>query len=99
VGGALNGKSEAFNGLGIGDGFGREFLCGIPVWRRETAIFGEGLDKPNSKAKIPEIPANLPSIAFTKGSASRIYDFEAVLAAFTAKSALQASTRSNCEPG
>jgi hypothetical protein len=51
---------------------------------QKTTILGEGLDKRNSKAKIPEIPANLPSIAFMKGSASRIYDFEAVLAACTA---------------
>jgi len=32
--------------------------------------YNEGLDKWKSRAKIPEIPANLPTVAFDKGGAS-----------------------------
>jgi hypothetical protein len=32
--------------------------------------YNEGLDKCKSRAKIPEIPANLPNVAFDEGGAS-----------------------------
>jgi hypothetical protein len=37
----------------------------------QTSVgYNEGLDKRKTKAKIPEIPANLPTVAFDKGGAS-----------------------------
>jgi hypothetical protein len=74
----LNGNYRRLNGLGLGDDFSRNSSiperpskgCRAKTGKKSCGNGRQGLDKWQSGAKIPEIPANSSRHVFHKGDAS-----------------------------